>query len=75
MKFIVKLQTAENLDTQIEKAVIEELEPTKTEQERVLLIDHRVDATYDIIKRWFNAYGILTVEIDTEQESIRVVQS
>jgi hypothetical protein len=73
MKFTVKMKTAKGLFDSIWQAIVSEIEPTKTEQERVLIIDHRDDIAYDVCRKWFRGGEYLTVEIDTEEETITVL--
>lgn len=74
MIFKVYMKDTDVLQDGATEAVDEQLKASGlSEEEQELVRDLRVEKALDVAGRWFQYGEYLTVEIDTEKETIRVV--
>ena len=74
MIFKVYMKDTDVLQDGATEAVEEELKTSGlNESEQELLKELRVEKALDVASKWFEYGEYLTVEIDTEKETIRVV--
>jgi len=73
MKVKVFIKDTDVLQDAVSDAVYEDLESHLPEDERELLAEKRIQKTLDIASKWWEYGEYITVEFDTERETIRVV--
>ena len=74
MKFQVTMKDPDQLYDAAAEAVDDELKATNlSEEERDAIREIRTEKVTDVADKWFRWGEYLTVEIDTEAETIRVV--
>ncbi len=77
MKFTVTLKDPDGVYDSIQEAIKRSVEhiPAIGEDEREELIEIRSEKIRDITSKWFEYDEYLTVEIDTEEETIKVCEA
>jgi len=77
MKFKIQMKDPDGVYESVDDAAKESVNAIEgvSEQERKDLIESRREEFYQHIKRWFKYGEYLTVEVDTETNTIRVCES